>query len=150
MGTIWLVFILFAFLAGVAIPIQFAINTQLREVVGSPFLAAAISFVVGSLFLAVVFLFVNGFPFFDKSVFRAPWWIWMGGVLGAFYVLASIVLMPKLGAAATVGFILAGQVVASIIIDHFGLIRVTTHALTGPRIFGAILIIIGAILVQKY
>ena len=65
-------------------------------------------------------------------------------------MLATIVVIPRLGAATTVGFILAGQVLASIVIDHFGLIRVPVHELNIPRLAGAVLIVIGVALVQRF
>ncbi|WP_307500277.1 DMT family transporter [Paenibacillus brasilensis] len=78
---------------------------------------------------------------------EAPWWMWTKGLLGASYVLATTILMPRIGAAATVGYVLAGQVLASILIDHFGLIGATTH--TFPRLLGALLVLGGVIIVQK-
>ncbi len=71
-------------------------------------------------------------------------------MLGAFVVVSSIILVPRIGAAATIGLVLAGQVVASIIIDHLGLLRVPVHELTAPRIVGAALIIAGVVLVQRF
>jgi len=70
--------------------------------------------------------------------------------LGAFYVLATIILIPRIGAGTTVALVLAGQIVASVLIDHFGLINVPIHLLSLPRILGAILVIIGVILIQKF
>ena len=84
------------------------------------------------------------------AVAHAPWWAWVGGLLGAVYVLATIVIIPRLGAATTVGLILAGQVIASIVIDHFGLIRVPVHELNVPRLAGAVLIVVGVALVQRF
>ena len=84
------------------------------------------------------------------SVASAPWWAWTGGLLGAFFVLASIILTPRLGAATTIGLILTGQVLASIVIDHFGLIRVPVHEASLPRIIGALLIVAGVVMVQRF
>ncbi|AET57178.1 hypothetical protein HPL003_01970 [Paenibacillus terrae HPL-003] len=140
---------LFAILAGIALPTQFSVNAQLRTVVGSPIIASAISFMVGAVALIIVSLFGKGI-YIKKEWFEAPWWIWTGGLLGASYVLATTILMPRIGASATVGYILAGQVVASILIDHFGLIGAHTHALSFPRLLGALLVIGGIILVQKF
>ncbi len=136
-------------MAGLALPIQFSINAQLRTVVGSPLVAATISFIVGAITLFTVSLFKAGFSF-NKGIASAPWWVWTGGVLGAFYVLATIILIPRIGAGTTVALVLAGQIVASVLIDHFGLINVPIHLLSLPRILGAILVIIGVILIQKF
>ncbi|MGH0515863.1 DMT family transporter [Bacillus cereus] len=145
----WILFLIFAFLAGLALPIQFSINAQLRTVVGSPLVAATISFIVGAITLFTVSLFRADFSF-NKGIASAPWWVWTGGVLGAFYVLATIILIPRIGAGTTVALVLAGQIVASVLIDHFGLINVPIHLLSLPRIIGAILVIIGVVLIQKF
>jgi transporter family-2 protein len=146
----WVLFLIFAFLAGLALPIQFSINAQLRTVVGSPLVAATISlFIVGAITLFTVSLFKAGFSL-NKGIASAPWWVWTGGVLGAFYVLATIILIPRIGAGTTVALVLAGQIVASVLIDHFGLINVPIHLLSMPRILGAILVIIGVVLIQKF
>ncbi|HDR8338581.1 TPA: DMT family transporter, partial [Bacillus cereus] len=69
----WVLFLIFAFLAGLALPIQFSINAQLRTVVGSPLVAATISFIVGAITLFTVSLFKAGFSL-NKGIASAPWW----------------------------------------------------------------------------
>lgn len=142
-------FILFAFIAGIVLPVQASINAQLKNYVGTPLLASTISFLVGLLALLIGTL-IHGTWNLGKNLTSAPWWIWTGGLLGAFYVLATIVLIPRLGAATTVACVLAGQIVVSIIIDHFGLLQVTINQISIPRLIGAVLIIVGVILVQKF
>lgn len=142
-------FILFAFIAGIVLPVQASINAQLKNYVGTPLIASTISFLVGLLALLIGTL-IHGTWNLGKNLTSAPWWIWTGGLLGAFYVLATIVLIPRLGAATTVACVLAGQVVVSIIIDHFGLFQVTINQISIPRLIGAVLIIVGVILVQKF
>ncbi|MCF6799770.1 DMT family transporter [Priestia megaterium] len=141
--------IIFAILAGMALPTQFSVNAQLRSVVHSPIIASTISFIVGAIVLLIISLFGKGM-IVNKEWFAAPWWVWTGGLLGAFYVVASIVLIPRLGATATVAYILAGQMVASTLIDHFGLIGVHVHSLSIPRAIGIVLIIVGVIIIQKF
>ena len=138
-----------ALAAGVVLPVQFGVNSQLRTFVGGPLAAdAAISFVVGAVALGVAALVVQ--TSLPGSVASAPWWAWTGGLLGALFVLASIILTPRLGAATTIGLILTGQVLASIVIDHFGLIRVPVHEASFPRIIGALLIVAGVVMVQRF
>jgi bacterial/archaeal transporter family-2 protein len=139
-----------ALAAGIILPVQFGINSQLRNFVGGPVAAAAISFVVGTVALAVAALVVQRSMPEPGSAASAPWWAWTGGLLGAFFVLASIILTPRLGAATTIGLILTGQVLASIVIDHFGLIRVPVHEASFPRIIGALLIVAGVVMVQRF
>ena len=76
--------------------------------------------------------------------------MWTGGLLGSFYVFASVILTPRLGAATTVALILTGQVLASIGIDHFGLLRVTSQEATPLRLLGAGLIVAGVLFVQRF
>ena len=139
-----------ALVAGMALPTQFAINSQLRNVVGGPVLAAGISFVVGTVVLLVATVVIRRAVPDLGSVVGAPWWMYLGGLLGAGFVLASVILTPRLGAATTIGLFLAGQVFASIIIDHFGLFRVAVQEATAPRFLGALLILAGVFLVQRF
>jgi bacterial/archaeal transporter family-2 protein len=146
----WLLLLPVALAAGMAAPTQFAINSQLRQVVSGPVLAAALSFLVGTVILFATTAVVRRSVPELGPVMSAPWWMWLGGLLGAFFVCASIVLTPRLGTATTVGLFLAGQVIASIIIDHFGLFGITVQPASLPRLLGALLIIIGVAVVQRF
>ena len=139
-----------ALAAGIVLPVQFGVNSQLRTFVGGPVAAAAVSFVVGTVALALAALVVQRSIPEPDSIASAPWWAWTGGLLGAFFVLASIILTPRLGAATTIGLILTGQVLASMVIDHFGLIQVPVHHASFPRIIGALLIVAGVVMVQRF
>lgn len=146
----WFLLLPVALVAGMALSTQFAVNTQLRTVVGGPVAAAAVSFLIGTVFLVIAALAVTrSMPAFGE-ITSSPWWIWTGGLLGAFFVFASVILTPRLGAATTVGLVLTGQVTASIILDHFGLLRLPVHEATLPRLAGALLIVAGVVLVQRF
>ncbi len=146
----WLLLLPFALAAGMAVPTQFAVNTQLRNFVGGPMIAAAISFLIGTLVLVVAAAVIDRSVPELQTVTHAPWWVWTGGALGALFISASIILTPRLGAATTVGFFLAGQMIASIIIDHFGLSRLPVQEATLPRILGVALVLVGVFLVEKF
>jgi bacterial/archaeal transporter family-2 protein len=139
-------YLLFALAAGAMLPIQFGINAQLAEWVGGSVRAAFVSFVVGAvaLFLAVL-VAARGWP--DRGG-DAPWWVWTGGLLGAFYVLGSIVTAPKLGAATLVALILAGQAIASLAVDHFGWVGFEEQPITALRVAGVLLLAGGVALVR--
>jgi len=139
-----------ALVAGMAAPTQFAINSQLRQVVGGPVVAAAVSFLVGTVILFAADAVVSRSVPELSPIMSAPSWMYLGGLLGAFYVCASIVLTPRLGVATTIGLFLAGQVIASIVIDHFGWFGVPLQQATIPRILGALLIIAGVAIVQRF
>ena len=143
------ILVLLAFVAGTAVPVQFAVNAEMRGAVGGPVLAAAISFVVGTLALLVAVVVAREGAPSPSDLAGAPWWAWAGGFLRAFYVTASIILTPRLGAVTTVGFIIAGQVAMSIILNRYGLLNLPLQPITLPKLGGAILVIVGAVLVLR-
>ena len=75
---------------------------------------------------------------------------WLGGLLGAINVLALINLAPKLGAANLVVFVVIGQLVMSLVIDHFGMIGFPVHSLTLTKMLGVALLIGGAALIRFF
>ncbi|HEV2092651.1 MAG TPA: DMT family transporter [Rubrobacter sp.] len=128
---------------------QCALNSQLRTFAGGP-VAAAASLIVGPVALVTPTLAPNGgLPSFGDAS-NAPWWVWMGGLLGAFYVFASVILTPRPGAATTVALMVTGQVIASIVIGHFGLFRAAAREATPLRLLGAGLIVAGVYSVQRF
>ena len=144
----WL-FLLVAFLAGFVFPFQAGINAQLRQWVGHPLLAALISFSVGTLVLAVCpAAFGLSSPGW-QTIKLIPWWAWTGGVLGVISVVSSIVLAPRLGAAALIATIVAGQMMASMLLDHWGLLGFRFHPITPWRLIGAGMVIGGVWLIQR-
>ena len=139
---------LFAITAGAMLPIQFGINAQLAAWVGSPLRATLVSFVVGAAVLLVATLvFARGLTG-ERELGGAPWWVWVGGFLGAFYVLGSVVTAPKLGAAALFAFILAGQALASLAVDHFGWVGFEENPVTPGRLLGLALVAAGVAAVR--
>jgi len=145
----WL-FVLLALVAGALMPIQAGINLRLKASLGDFTWTAMASFAVGTLVL-FVYAFVSraAMPTFGMAA-SAPWWAWTGGALGAFFVFASIVLAGQLGAATTMAWLLAGQFLAALVLDHYGLVSFSVHHVTWPRVLGVTLLIAGAVLVNKY
>ncbi len=141
-------YLLFAFAAGAMLPIQFGINAQLAEWVESPVRASLISFVVGTLaLLAATLVAARQLPA-SSQLAGAPWWVWLGGLFGAFYVLGSVVTAPKLSAVTLVALILAGQAVSSLVVDHFGWVGFEQHPVTAGRVAGICLLAAGVALVR--
>lgn len=146
----WL-YLLLALSVGMLLPMQPAINKQLRDHVGSPWLASLVSFSVGTVALATaVLLFVvlrGGLPQL-ADVKAAPWWAWVGGLIGAVFVTASIVLVPKLGVVLLVGAVLCGQLVSSVAIDHFGWVGMEQQRVNPGRVAGVALLLAGVLMIQ--
>ena len=84
-----------------------------------------------------------------SSLVRGPWWIWVGGLVGACYVASAASFASKLGAAPWLGLIVTGQVLASLLMDHFGLLGFPTHPLSTGRFLGVALLIAGVTLVVR-
>ena len=80
----------------------------------------------------------------------APWWAWVGGILGAFYVTSSIVVAPRLGSAAFFGILVAAQLVMSVLIDRYGLLGYAKHETSPGRLVGVVLLVTGAVLVRLF
>jgi transporter family-2 protein len=143
-----LFFICIALLAGAGYPIQAGVNATIAVHLQHPLLAALTNTMVASLvLLAAITAMRVPAPQMAKLA-AAPWWAWTGGILGAFFVLSSLVLAPKLGAAAFVATTIVGTMVASLLIDHLGLLAYRIQPITLLRLVGACLVVVGMIMVQ--
>jgi len=143
-------FILLALAAGFCLPAQAGINAQLNLWSRSAVLTATISFAVGTLALAVYTLILRVPWPSGAAVSRYPWWIWTGGFLGAFLVASTVVLAPRLGAASMISLIIAGQMFASLLLDHFGWLGYQVHPVSGLKMLGAALLVGGVVLIRWF
>ena len=136
-------------LIGFSLASQAGINAQLRLSLSSPIQAAFISFFIGTIILGVIVL-IQGEPWFQpNSLSTLPWWVWIGGLLGAFNITMSIYLAPKLGALVLAISIVCGQVIASLALDQQGWFGYPKIDISVNRIIGAVLLIAGLFLVIK-
>jgi transporter family-2 protein len=83
-----------------------------------------------------------------EDIERSNWWSWTGGFFGAVYIAISIFMVPRLGAAFFVALLVAGQMVASVAFDHFGLLGLSQHQIDLPWLIGAILLVAGVVLIR--
>ncbi len=134
-----------AFAAGAATSAQAAVNAQLGRRL-HPFQAAFASFAIGTLVCLMICLGMRTtWPPLSK-VAAIPWWLWIGGALGTLYVTSSIAITHKIGVAAMLAVVIAGQMTMSLLIDHFGWFHMSPRTISGPRIVGALLVVIGMVL----
>jgi bacterial/archaeal transporter family-2 protein len=148
MGAVWSVL---GILAGMLLALQGPINAQLARALGSPIAAAAMSFVAGTIVLAVITLAivqVQGLSIAWRA--PPPWMLFAGGCLGAIFVTCALILTPKLGVAATMAFIVAGQLLAGLLLDRLGYFDLAVRELTLGRVAGAVLLVIGALMLRIY
>jgi bacterial/archaeal transporter family-2 protein len=144
-----MLFLLLAVLAGAMLPVQTGVNVQLRGLLGQPLAAALVSFVIGTLGLAALVALLRVPVPVSPAWSRSAWWHWSGGLLGAVYIVGTVVLAPRLGAAALIAALVAGQMAASLVVDHYGWVGFAEHAITPLRLAGAVLIVIGVLLVRR-
>ena len=142
--------IFLAITAGAVLPIQAALNTKMGKAVGDPVYAALISFVIGSVGLLLYALATKVDLSQLSNAGAVNWSVWTAGLLGAFYVAAVIILVPKLGTALTFGLVVGGQLGLSLLLDHYGLLGVPVHAINWQRIVGIALIIGGVLLIRNF
>ncbi len=143
------VYILLAFLTGIAISVQAGVNANLRQSLTSPVLAAAVSFGTGFVSLLIL-LFASGASLpAVETIRQVSWWKWIGGIIGAVYVTTVIVSVPKIGTANLVSLSVAGQLLAAVVLDHYGLLGFALHPANGWRILGMVVIVGGVLLVVR-
>ena len=133
------------FLGGVFLASQAPINAALARSLGDPVLAACISFGIGFVILAVLSAVRGAWPS-GSAMAAAPWWSWLGGLLGAFYVAVVIWGVPQLGVVSTVAALIFGQVAAALILDAVGAFGLPVHAITWQRLLAAGMILGGLVL----
>lgn len=143
-------YLLIALAAGAMMPTQAATNHRMATVVDSPILAALISFVVGTIALFVYALMSGESLASLAAAKNAPPIAWIGGLLGAFFVASAVILVPRLGVAMTFSVLIAGQMIVTLIIDHFGLLGVPVKEVSLARIGGILLITAGVVLIRRY
>jgi transporter family-2 protein len=132
-------------LGGVFLSAQAPINAALAKSLGDPVLAACISFGIGFVVLAVLSAFRGSWPSVSGMA-AAPWWSWLGGLLGAFYVAVVIWGVPQLGVVSTVAALIFGQVAAALVLDAVGAFGLPVQAITWQRLLAAGMILGGLVL----
>jgi transporter family-2 protein len=147
--TRWLLLFL-ALVMGMFLPIQQGVNSTLTRSMASPLQGAFASFVTGTLALFVCCLAMRlPLPPMNQLV-ALPWWSWTGGLIGAAFITIAIVLAPRIGATATASAMIAGQILASLVLDHHGLLGFNQHPVNLGRIIGVALLLTGVVLIRKF
>lgn len=135
---------------GAILPIQAAINARLARTLGSPMAAAFVSFSVGTIGLLFFVLAARQISLQDFALQGRPWWIWTGGLLGIFFVSGIVIVLARLGTVLAFSLVLAGQMIAAILIDQFGWLGVSIREISWGRLAGVLLLIIGVVMIRKF
>ena len=148
-----MIYYLLAFFSGVASTLQAGVNGKLQAALGTPLLAACISFAVGCVGLGLAYLAAIHFHWQaippSGALSKTEPWMWLGGLLGALFVFSTIVCGPEIGFASLFNLIISGQILFSLIVDHYGLLGAPVHALSPARLGGVALLLVGGYLIQS-
>ena len=140
----------FIIIAGMLQAAGAPINGQLKNSLVNPWLASSISFLLVT-FLAIALFCIQPHPLPTSDDLRnMKWWAPLGGIVGAVAVFAGLTLVQKVGVGTLNGLTICANLVASVAIDHFGLMGVPEHALSWPRLAGALLMVAGVALVMRF
>jgi len=140
-------YVLLAFTCGMVLVTQPGINSTLSNNVGGALNAATISLCLSGLVTLILRIFFAPSFSFSIALEKTPYWGWFGGLLGVFFVTASMYAAPRIGATALVSLVLCGQIVAALLYDKFALFGYGGSAITPLRLLGVALIVAGTGLV---
>ncbi|TAH40293.1 MAG: DMT family transporter [Bacteroidetes bacterium] len=143
-----IVWIALAFLSGAFLPIQAGLNTKLGRAIENPVYASFFSFIVGAIGL-LIYIILTKQHISWGGIRSAPPSVWLGGLLGAFYVTVIILAFPKLGPGLTFGLIVAGQMTISILLEHFNIMVVQQSSISFSKIIGVVLVVLGVIIIRR-
>lgn len=142
--------VFFTLFIGAILPVQAVLNTKLGKQTGGPFMSSMLSFLVGLICLLVINLTTNYAGFSNiKPASVSPWYVWLGGLLGAIFVTGIIWVNQQQGVALTFALVVSGQIFISLLIDHFGLFGSIVQPITMQKIMGAVLIVAGLVLIKN-
>jgi bacterial/archaeal transporter family-2 protein len=141
--------ILIALISGGFLPIQAGLNSRLGKITENPVHASLISFIVGTVTLAL-YSIITRQQVNWTGLKAAPAYLWLGGLLGAFYVTIIVLAFPRLGPALTFGLVVAGQMIMSLLLDHFNILVAQAQPINWWKLFGVALIISGVIVIRKF
>ncbi len=142
------IYVAVAAIAGVLIPLQALVNARLGGYIGGPIWASLVSFGVGFIALAAYLAVMRPQMPVLSGFSSVPAWAFTGGMLGAFFVATSTLVVPKLGAAAMVSIIIAGQLIGSLILDHFGVLQ-SPQPISWVKLLGVAFLLAGAYLILR-
>ena len=147
----WIVAALVA-LAGAAAPLQSGLNAELRERLAGPIEVGFFSSIITTIALALGFglMVAVGKTDPDLAAIKAvPWYLWTGGLLGAYFIVVTLIGAGTLDAALLIGLLVAGQMLASLVVDHFGLLSFDVNKVNVWRVAGVALICAGVFVIQR-
>lgn len=143
------VYTLLVLAVGGALSVQTQVNARLGQQLGHPIVAAAASFIIGLVLLLVIAFLVRAPMPTGEALAATPLRWWIGGALGALFIAISIVIAPRIGLGYFATLVIAGQLIAALWLEHSGWLETQQHPVTLVRVLGAVLVLLGAMLVRR-
>ena len=145
----FLIAITLSLFAGFAVPLQAGSNARLGVLLGHPFWATVISLLISGVAIALVMLVVKVPRPNLGALMGGPWWIWLGGLAGVFYITVALMVVPRLGALNFIMAVGVGQLIISLIIDYFGLLGLPRHTPSMQKIIGVSVVLAGFVIASR-
>ncbi len=143
-----ILYFLIIIVAAFFVALQTPVNSELARLIGSNTWATIISFVVGLLVL-LMYALVTQQPLSVKKLSTVPPYLFIGGALGAIFVLIVVILFPKVGAMNVVILVLIGQMICSLLIDQYGWLNAPISPINLQKIAALILMLVAVLWFQK-
>jgi transporter family-2 protein len=138
-----------AFVAGLILTVQVGANSTFSNKLSHPLMATLTSFVVGLIGLVLYMLLARSSLPQRAAFATVPAWARARVLLGAFYVASTAIVGPKLGSASLLALSVLGQLVASLVVDHYGWLGFPQHTISIVRLLGAALLFAGVLLIVR-
>ena len=133
--------------AGAALSVQAPINAVLARASGGLIAAACISFAIGLVGCLLLAGVTGEWPAWSR-VPEVPWYAYLGGIIGVFYLLATAWSVPQIGVLSVLISVILGQMVAALVLDHFGALGLTVREISWQRLAGVGLVALGLVLAR--
>jgi bacterial/archaeal transporter family-2 protein len=138
-----------ALIAGGLIPLQSAVNAKFGQAVPHPLHATFVSFLGGLLGIIVLLICLHPPLPTKQSLGEVPWYLYTGGLFGVVFVTTVLMLVPRIGVATMLATALTGQLVVSMLVDHYGWFGAPVHPISGLRVAGLACLMAGVFLIRK-
>ncbi len=141
--------LLYVIAAGALTTVESGANAKLTDTLGGPWWAALLFSIITVILLIGIVLVAAG-PFPAGRLGSVPWWAWTGGVISTCYIISMMVAPGVLGAGVFTGLTVTASLVASVVLDHYGLVGFPVHPASLGRLIGTALMIGGIALVAVF
>lgn len=139
-----------AVVAGALVPLQAGSNAELGRALGHPLWATLVSLAVSALIVVPILVAIRAPLPVLGELGRLPVWVWFGGVAGVVYVSSALILVPRVGATSFIVCVVAGQLIASLLLDYFGWMNLPVREIGVGRLVGVALVLTGMLTVQWF